>query len=216
MSPGVGSCCCDFPKPHFCYVCCCDSQLSSRVAIPRSLKKKKVHTANKDIAAVPLALLSTPCWSLLHLYIADTHRSDHTKEKYFHFTFWWTIYVAAGCSLKHADLFWFIHSDSGDYFRTQVTGNHVFCSSSGNRTRQSTDCRGTGAMTSCPCCTFSASLLLKEIRNRPFVKGVDFAESNQTIACLCLQKLPMLFMFCWKPKGDSQLRYIKCNFHWNQ
>lgn len=163
---------------------------AGRNTSPKKLKGKKVHTAIKEVAAVPLALLSSPCWSL-HLHMTDNHRSDYTEENYFHLTFWWTIYVSAGCSLKHTDLFRFIHSDSGDYFRTQVTGNKVFCSSSGNRTRQSTDSRGTGAMTSCACCIFSASLPLKETWNRPFIRGVDFAESNQTTVCLCLQKLPM-------------------------
>lgn len=203
MSPGVGSCCCDCPKTYFCSVCCYGSQWSSRAgASPgdnslcwskyqsqEAQGEKSWHSNQRgsscSTGSFVLSLLKPPLTHNWH------HRSDYIEENYFHLTFWWTIYVSAGCSLKHTDLFRFIHSDSGDYFRTQVTGNKVFCSSSGNRTRQSTDSRGTGAMTSCACCTFSASLPLKETWNRPFIRGVDFAESNQTTVCLCLQKLPM-------------------------
>lgn len=59
------------------------------------------------------------------------------QQKCFHLTFWWTVYGAARCSLKQADLFWFIHSNCEDNFRAQMTGNNFLSSSSGNRTEQS-------------------------------------------------------------------------------
>lgn len=154
-------------------------------ASSKKLKGKTVHTAN---SAVPLALWSSHCWSLLHLHTTHSHRKGHTE------VFPSDVLVDNVCSTRvhsetHRPLS-FIHSNSGDYFRKQVTGNNVFCSSSRNRTRQSTSSRGTRAMTCCPCCAFSASLPLKEIWNRPFVEGVAFAESNQTTVYLCLQNLP--------------------------
>lgn len=155
-------------------------------ASSKKFKGKEVHTAN---SAVPLALWSSHCWSLLHLHRTYSHRRGHTE------VFPSDVLVDNLCSTRVLSEtgrpLWFIHSSSGDYFRTQVTGNNVLYSSSRNRTRQSTSSRGTGVMTSCSCCAFSASLPLKENLNRPSVEGVAFAESNQTTVYLCLQNLPM-------------------------
>lgn len=154
---------------------------------PRKLKGQ----FSQKITAVPLpdcsvlSFLKPP--PLTHTW----HPWEWSNRKCFHLTFWWTVYGAAGCSLKQADLFWFIHSNGGDNFRAQMTGNNFLSSSSGNRTGQSTNYWGTGAMSCCPCCIFSASLPVKGIQNRTFTKRVVFAESNQTTVWLCVQKLPV-------------------------
>lgn len=91
---------------------------------PKKFKGKRVLTKDNSC--------STPC---LFCPILAEASSTYTHlipvgviwQKCFHLTFWWTVYGAAGCSLEQADLFWFIHSNSGDNFRAQMTGNNFFC-----------------------------------------------------------------------------------------
>lgn len=178
---------------------------------PKKFKGKRVLTKANSC--------STPCLFCPLLAEASSTYTHLTSvgviwQKCFHFTFWWTVYGAAGCSLKQADLFWFIHSNSGDNFRAQITGNNFLCSSSWNRTGQSTNYWGTGAMDILPMLHIQCLSACKRIQNTTFIKRVDFAESNPTIVWLCVQKLPMSFMFYWKPNSDNQPVPVHQVQHW--
>lgn len=108
------SCFCDFLKTNFCFLYWYELHVSRELMLiqvtvshsawntnSKKLKEKSVHTANKEIAAVPLSHPSSPLWSQLYI----THRIDHTEEKHFQLMFWWTVFVVTGCSLKYVDLF---------------------------------------------------------------------------------------------------------------
>lgn len=108
--------------------------------------------------------------------------------------FWWTIFLAAGCSLKHTDLFGLFTPTVGIILEHK--GQEIMLSAVRQETEQgkapTLEEQALGHPGYDILSMLHSQWLSVPKRNlkQAFCKRVDFAESNQTTLCLCLQKLP--------------------------